>query len=88
MLGANERIMKGEEGDGDSDGDMDGLDDIGTNKLGAEDKRKKQREDDAKQKQFDLDAWRKIEDAKFEKALEDNADNAMRDLEGKKNTVL
>ena len=90
MLGANERIIKGEDGGDEMDtlGDMDGLDDLGNGKLAAEDKKKKQREEDAKARKAELDNWREIEDAKFEKALEDNAENTMKDLEAKKNTVL
>jgi len=52
MLGANERIIKGEEGDlmRDTQSDMGGLENGEAEKIGNEEMKKKQREDDAKQK--------------------------------------
>lgn len=93
ILGANERILKGEDNDDlmkETQGDMDGLDDINADKSTStsSDKKRKQREEDAKKSQQELDEWRKQEDKKFEKNLENNTDKVIIDINAKKNTVL
>mmetsp|Transcript_9337 Transcript_9337/g.12693 ORF Transcript_9337/g.12693 Transcript_9337/m.12693 type:complete len:272 (-) Transcript_9337:2951-3766(-) len=93
MLGANENIIKGidNEDDYNTNGDLDGLDTLGGDgdrHLNAEDKKKKQREADARQRKAELDDWRAREDAKFEANMNENTEKTQLDLNGKKNTVL
>ena len=91
ILGANERILKGEDNDDllhETEGDMDALNDEGDAKTTAADKKKKQREEDAKADAEELDAWRKKEDEKFEENLEKNTNATIKDINAKKNTVL
>lgn len=63
ILGANERILKGEDNDEmmkETQGDMDGLDDFNADKsTSTSDKKRQQREADAKKSQQELDEWRK-----------------------------
>ena len=92
ILGANERILKGEDNDdlleNDNEG-LDGLDDIsGDGKYKNADKKRHQREEDIKQQKEAMDNWQKEEDDKFEVNLEANTDNVIRDINAKKNTVL
>lgn len=91
ILGANERILKGEDNDdliAETVGDMDGLDDVEDRVETAQEKKKKLREIEAKAEAEENDNWRKQEDQKFEDALEKNTENVLIDINGKKNTVL
>lgn len=51
---------------------MDGLEEADVAKTNATEKKRKQREEDAKADQEELDNWRKQEDEKFEQNLEKN----------------
>jgi len=91
ILGANERILKGEDNDDlikETAGDMDGLDDVEDRVETAQEKKKKLREIEAKAEAEENDKWRQQEDQKFEDALEKNTENVLIDINGKKNTVL
>jgi len=91
ILGANERILKGEDNDdliAETVGDMDGLDDVEDRVETAQEKKKKLREIEAKAEAEENDNWRQQEDQKFEDALEKNTENVLIDINGKKNTVL
>lgn len=91
ILGANERILKGEDNDdliAETAGDMDGLDDVEDRVETAQEKKKKLREIEAKAEAEENDNWRQQEDQKFEDALEKNTENVLIDINGKKNTVL
>lgn len=57
-------------------------------KVSIAEKKKQQREEDAKQNRENLDQWQKEENKKFEENLEANTDNLIRDINAKKNTVL
>ena len=68
---------------------MDGLDDgLGDQKTTAAEKKRKQREEDAKADKEELEKWRKQEDEKFEENLEKNTAAVIQDINAKKNTVL
>lgn len=90
ILGANERIFKGEDNDDlikDTANEMDALED-GAQATSLGEKRKKQREQDEKRQKEEDDDWRRQQDEKFEQNLENNTNKAIRDINGKKNTVL
>ena len=53
----------------DTEGDLDALDG-GESKLGAAERKRKQREEEAKKAQDDLDAFIRAENAKFEDNLD------------------
>ena len=83
--------MKGEDNDDlikETQGDMDGLDDVEDRVETAQEKKKKLREIEAKAEAEENDNWRQQEDQKFEDALEKNTENVLLDINGKKNTVL
>jgi hypothetical protein len=69
ILNTNERILRGEDEVADTEGDLDALDG-GESKLGAAERKRKQREEEAKKAQDDLDAFIRAENAKFEDNLD------------------
>lgn len=83
--------MKGEDNDdliNETQGDMDGLDDVEERHVSAGEKKKMQRENDAKEAADELDNFLEVEGNKFEDNLEKNQEQVILDINGKKNTVL